>query len=356
MANAEIELRRDEFFRNVWNHSEDPFQMKFDARRSLRTEELHFLEAVIDAIHSCSDDQELGVQLFEIVGGSPTSLALALQLSGLTRSKIITDLKAVGASKKPQVDFPSNYQALACSKSGWLLAGPYLAVRLRRVFGGLTKTELNKVAEALNQATWPGFIRQERAKRSGHEGEYRVATMLSECGIPFEPGEKADNPLCPDEQINGVSFDIVVPNVRAPHVCFKATVHTSNIGQFGESKDYLEVEEARRMLDTKFDDNHRPLLLALIDGIGFTSNRAGLDGVLSKADEFCQYATLWKAAVVCAARVGLQLQVELPDNEAKSHKAFLRRFNSLNKVSSTFNVNACQKRIRAGNADVIVPA
>ncbi len=355
MTSTEINLQRDEFFRNVWNHSEDPFQMKFDERRSLKKEELDFLESIILAIHSHSDNQRLGAELKRIVCGSPAKLALALQVSGLTRSKIITDLKAVAASKKPQVHFPSNYNSLASSETGWLLAGPYLAAKLRCVLGGLKIQTLAECAEALNQATWPGFIRQERAKRSGHEGEYRLAIMLSECSIPFAPEEKAENPLCPDELINEVSFDIVVPNGKDPKVCFKATVHTSNIGQFGESKDHLEVEKARIMLDKKFD-NDRPLLLALIDGIGFKSNKAGLNGVLGNADEFCQYATLWKAAVICTSRMGRELFIEMPDEEAAYHEAFFKRFNFTNKVSSKFNIGTSHKRVSAGKANLIVPA
>jgi hypothetical protein len=183
-----------------------------------------------------------------------------------------------------------------------------------------------------------------------------MATMLSECEIPFEPKEKADNPLCPDEQINGVSFDIVVPDAENPRVCMKATVHTSNIGQFGESKDHLEIDEARRMLDSDFDAKDRPLLLALVDGIGFTSNRAGLDGVLRKADEFCQYGTLWKAAVICASAVKMNIQIELPDAEAKRHDAFLKRFNFTGKVLAKVARVAGQKRVSAGKGTVVFRA
>lgn len=98
-----------------------------------------------------------------------------------------------------------------------------------------------------------------------------------------------------------VSFDIVVPNIENPTVCIKSTVHTSNIGQYGESKDHLEVAEARRMIDA-LPIASRPTLVGFIDGIGFESNSAGLNGVLEKADEFCQFKTIWKLAVISAQK------------------------------------------------------
>ena len=77
--------------------------------------------------------------------------------------------------------------------------------------------------------------------------------LLKNCGLPFQPVEKAENPLCPDKTIHKVSFDLVVPLEDAPVMVVKSTVHTSNIGQYGESKDDLEVREARKMLEEHFD-------------------------------------------------------------------------------------------------------
>lgn len=182
---------------------------------------------------------------------------------------------------------------------------------------------INRAMEALNQATWPGFIRQERAKRSGHEAEGRVALLLLSARMQFEPAEKADNPLCRDAQIDGLSFDIVVPNVKKPKLLFKATVHTSNIGQYGESKDHLEVDEARRWIDGKYGANDRPVLVALIDGVGFESNRAGLDGVLEKADEFCQFRTIWKILVLASSALERKLTLLLPKTELVYFQDFL---------------------------------
>jgi hypothetical protein len=354
MPNVDLEHRRNEFFQNVWNHAEDPFQIQFDDRRPLTRDENTFIEETGRLVHSTLDDHELGKKLFRLVNGSAEKLGLLLQVCGLTRNKIISDLKAAAISAKPRVVFPSSYVSLAGNKDAWTLAGPYMAIRLRRVLGSLPIELLHGAAEALNQATWPGFIRQERAKRSGHEGEYRLATLLVSSGIPFQPEEKADNPICPDVQIYNVSFDVVVPSVDAPQVCFKATVHTANIGQYGESKDYLEIMEAHQVLNEKFPKEGRPLLMALIDGIGFSSNRAGLDGVLSVADEFCQYRTIWKSIVVCSAMTGIPLLIELPRAIIEQRQDFLERFNFLKSVVARENGHQAKLRIPAGEGAVLL--
>lgn len=72
--------------------------------------------------------------------------------------------------------------------------------------------------------------------------------------------------------------------------------------------------------------NSRPLLLAMVDGVGFRSNRAGLDGILENADEFCQFGTVWKAAVLAAAATGVEVTVHLPEGDAERHAAFLDRY------------------------------
>ena len=59
-------------------------------------------------------------------------------------------------------------------------------------------------------------------------------------------------------------------------VCVKSTVHTSNIGQYGESKDALEMTEAKNMIQQRFHRKTAPILLAFVDGVGFETNRDGL--------------------------------------------------------------------------------
>jgi len=349
-----LRARRQEFFENVWDHSQDPFQIQFDERRPLSKEEVVFAVEVQRAVHSLTSDDALGERLFHLVNGSPDRLALLLQLCGLTRNKIVTDLKASVAANKKLPSFPSNYRALASDKRAWLLAGPYLAIRVRRILGPIAGNCTPELLEALNQATWAGYIRQERAKRQGHEGESRLASVLFACSIPFVPIEKADNPLCRDATVNSVSFDIVVPAIERPKVCVKATVHTANIGQYGESKDHLEVDEARRMINSKYAPAKRPLLLALADGIGFASNSAGLNGVLSKCDEFCQFRTLWKGVIVCAARMGVVVKLELPEATIVKHRGFLERFDFLRHVTPKERAVSVKHRLPAGEGTVLL--
>lgn len=314
--------RRREFNKNVWDHSKDPFQLQFDVRRKLNQNELDVLQAVAEEVKRTDDDAVLSAFLKKHIAENGKELtAVLLQVCGLTRSKIISDLKASSAG----VSVPSSYGRLHLDDS-WQKSGPYLAASLRRVFQPLTAPFDEGAFEAINQATYPGYIRQERAKRSGHEAEYRLAVLMQNTGLPFEPVAKSENPLCADQIIHGVSFDLVVPSADVPKLVIKSTVHTSNIGQYGESKDDLEVKEAKEMLLNNYQPKDRPVLLALIDGVGFWSNRAGLNGVLTSADEFCQFSTLWKAVVIAADRMGLQSHLFGPVDYFSEFQAFLSRY------------------------------
>jgi hypothetical protein len=208
--------------------------------------------------------------------------------------------------------------------------------------------------EAVNQATYPGFIRQERAKRQGHEAESRLANLLASCNIPFEPEEKATNPLCRDATVSGVSFDIVIPSAEKPLVCFKATVHTANIGQYGESKDHLEVAEAIDVLTRDFSSS-RPTLVAFIDGVGFKSNSAGLNGIIEKSDEFCQFRTIWKAVMISASVLDREdLFFELPKPEIAKFKEFISRWGMENYVIPAPARGRNHHRVLAGDAKILV--
>lgn len=326
---TDLQARLKEFDLNVWNHSEDDFQLSFDARDPLSSTEQAALSALIDEVRRKGSEAALAATIrAQINSLGEGHFFLLLQLCGLTRNKIITDLKAASRSGPRRMKFPSTHLGIVASEKAWGQAGPYLVKRLQPILIKLAEYQDPASAfEAVSRATWPGFIRQERAKRQGHEAEARLARVLRRVGVPFEPGEKADNPMCRDVIISGVSFDLVVPEAGAPKVCFKATVHTSNIGQYGESKDHLEIDEAKRMLDEAHSDSaERPVLIALVDGIGFKSNRAGLEGVLSKADEFCQFQTLWKAVVVCARRQGMAISLAMPPGERENFGAFLSRW------------------------------
>ena len=317
-----LDERRREFFSHVWDHTVDAFQAKFDERRPLTASEVACLQRLVTAIGKGEPDPVLSRLIREEIQTSRDDiLSLLLQLVGSTRNKILTDLKA------KKIKTPSDYRQLPNGAEAWAVAGPYLASRLRTVLGSIAKGGTAGALEAVNQATYPGYIRQQRAKLQGHEAEARLAGLLLVCEIPFQPEEKAENPLCRDAQILGVSFDLVIPSIASPKVCFKATVHTSNIGQYGESKDALEAEEAKAKLEKHFGPK-RPTLVVLIDGVGFSSNAAGLNGVLTSADEFCQFATLWKAAVIGSHACGRTLTLRLSTENQRRHNAFLRRYST----------------------------
>lgn len=343
--------RLNEFFGNVWNHSEDEFQASFDERRKLNADELEVLNRVTELFQQGKPDSEIAKYLQTVIITMDGKLIeVLLQLCGLTRNKILQDIKGSSGPLRKSLRL-SSHLSLAGHQPTWNVAGLYLVKKLKRVLNppAAVKPE-HKTFEALNQATWPGYIRQERAKRSGHEAEYRIATLLSNCDIPFEPEEKADNPLCRDVIWNGVSFDIVIPNAVNPLVCVKSTVHTANIGQYGESKDHLEVDEARRMIDL-MPASSRPTLVGFIDGVGFESNRAGLEGVLLKTDEFCQFKTIWKLVVIAAFRLNCTCNLMLPEDAKARHGPFLERYRSAVKlVDSHDGVHA----IEAGEAMLTV--
>jgi len=351
MANNDIfQDRLKEFFGNIWNHSEDEFQASFDERRKLNADELAVLENLTKLFQHEKTDSEIAKYLQTVLIKDAKLIEVLLQVSGLTRNKILQDVKASSGKLRKSLRL-SSHLSLASHQPTWLVAGLYLVKKLKRVLNqpAALKPEY-KIFEALNQATWPGYIRQERAKRSGHEAEYRIATLLSNCGIPFEPEEKADNPLCRDIIWNGVSFDIVIPNGTNPLICVKSTVHTANIGQYGESKDHLEIDEARRMIDS-ISEASRPTLVGFIDGVGFESNRAGLEGVLRKSDEFCQFKTIWKLVVIAAFRLKLTCYLMLPESAKVHHKTFLERYiPAIRLVGSFGDVQA----IEAGEAMLTV--
>ena len=342
--------KRAEFERHLWDHASDAFQMKFDDRRRLTESEQRMLQAVYDAV-VLPEDAEALRRLRAAIRQADNGMSVVLQVCGLTRNKIITDLRASASVRERSVKLPSSYVGLT-HPDAWRAAGPYLLSRLRSVLGGLDPSNLtlDDVFEALNQSTWPGYIRQERAKRSGHEAEYRIATLLASVDVPFEPFEKADNPLCRDAQIDGISFDLVVPHVRQPVVVVKSTVHTANIGQYGESKDDLEIREARGWIDTRYKGDDAPTLLAFIDGVGFRSNRAGLDGVLNNSDEFCQFKTIWKVALISAVRLDLPVQVALSGERREEFAPFIAKWKASSHIVRHEELASTVDWLEAGDA------
>lgn len=154
-----IESRRKEFNSHVWNHSVDPFQLQFDDRRPLNEREIKGLEKIAkaalletDPIKSCALIQKELRQHKEL-------FAATLQVVGLTRNKILQDLKAAARSAAVAQVIPTNYERLPFTPA-WQAAGPYLLRRLQQVFRPLVAEfddeAFGRSAEALNQATWPG--------------------------------------------------------------------------------------------------------------------------------------------------------------------------------------------------------
>lgn len=318
-----LQSRKAEFEAHIWNHADDVFQKSFDLAPPLRPTEIASFDALIDALDAGEDDQQLSLRLRTRLTTDPALMNRLLQLFGLTRNKILQDLKALASARETRVRIPASATSLTTRNDLWALAGPYLQAWTRKTLAPLTAyPDRTGALQALNEATWSGYIRQERAKRQGHEAEGRIARMLLSLRIPFEPEDKAENPLGRDAQIAGVSFDIVSPSTANPFLVIKSTVQTANIGQFGESKTALEIEEAQRVLGQKYGED-RPTLTAFVDGVGFRSNAAGLEGALMAADEFAQFRTLWKIEVIAAAGIGERITVALPDGHAQAHASFL---------------------------------
>jgi hypothetical protein len=326
MAVSPLTLREREFEKYIWDHTQDPFQIGFDEPPQIPAvfiKEIEGIAQIIDqdelvAIKKIKDSiiklkGEYEFKFFEFL----------LQICGLTRSKIITDLKSA-ANVSKQVSIPSSYKGLPES-SAWPLAGKYLIKHLRPILTSIASKSMEASLLALNHATWPGWIRQERAKRSGHEAEGRIARLFEDVGIPFVPKEKSENPLCPDVQIKGESFDLVIPDLTDPKMCIKSTCHTSNIGQYGESKDALEIQEAQVALK-KTPGTAKPLLVAFIDGLGFRSNRQGLQGVLRNADEFFQFRTLWKGVIIANSLLRKPLDFSLYLPNTSDFEGFLSKY------------------------------
>jgi hypothetical protein len=355
MTPKDIASRVFEFEEHIWDHTTDPFQLRYDERAVLTTNEITELVGVIELFRKRKSTEEIAQHLRSILQSGRIAIELLLQVCGLTRNKILQDLKAAVTSLSHRISIPSSYERLKDSDEAWRLAGPYLVERLRRSFEPLAKkTDIPSALEALNQATWPGYIRQQRAKEQGHEAEYRLAVMMRNAHIPFAPFAKSENPKCPDAQINGVSFDLVIPNISTPKLCFKSTVHTANIGQYGESKDYLEIHEAHAMIEKSFTKKtKKPILMALIDGVGFRSNTAGLHGVLRLADEFCQFSSIWKAIVVAASRMGQKLQIYLPATEITKYDGFFKKYHFKKLVHDIERSGQPPDSFKAGDAFIL---
>ena len=145
---------------------------------------------LVDALGNGESDEQIASKLLVEIEKRPDFVLVVLQIIGSTRNKIITDLRSATSGIGPNI--PQLPTRLHRNKNVWEIAGQYLAIRFRQVCMPLVSltSGRDQALEALNQATWSGWIRQERAKRQGHEAEYRLAVLFSALDFPFAPKEK----------------------------------------------------------------------------------------------------------------------------------------------------------------------
>ena len=341
LPDTTVHDRKEEFFNHVWDHTKDvDFFTTFTQPRELTTVQKNIIKEIICILcDNKSNNKEACDRIYNILKTQPTEnniIPIILQLIGSTRNKILTDLRAMLA--QTNIPIPSKPENIVKNKQLLTYAEKYITNELRRVFASIIdkgcKVEddaLYLILDILNESTWSGFIRQAKAKRTGHYAEYRLATELEKIGIPFEPQSKLKNKPSADIKFNEISYDLIIPNTIEPIICIKATAHTANIGQYGESKDALEVTEAKNKISEMISTS-RPLLLSLIDGIGFKSNLAGLTTILENVDEFVQFKTIWKIVILYAYKNNKKIKVWLPD--PKNHVDFITKYsNSINLVN-----------------------
>lgn len=76
--------------------------------------------------------------------------------------------------------------------------------------------------------------------------------------------------------------------------------------------------------------------------------------MLSKTDGFCQYSTLWKAAVVCAAKTVTTIKLELPQAIINEFGDFLAKYNFTDRVVSKEKEIEAKLRLPAGEGSILL--
>ena len=118
-ARESLAARRSEFESHLWNHSEDVFQADFDMRQRLGESELEPLRVIARSVHNGADDDVLAAEIKRLMTKHPTDIYVLMQAVGLTRNKIITDLKAA----LPGASVPGKAEILHRRPDVWILAG-----------------------------------------------------------------------------------------------------------------------------------------------------------------------------------------------------------------------------------------
>ena len=306
----------EEFNKYVWDHTKDQFLLNFDEPNVIAQKYIDTLSSLVKKTNS---NDEFLEGLKSAIDNDEDFLNLVIQLSGLTRNKIITDMKSMNVKFNLS---PNNVT------KNWNIVGEYIGTRFNRIIRPLINGDFQKALESLNYATWPGYIRQQKAKLMGHEAERRIAILLDNLGIKFDPQIKTTQPMSGDINFHGASVDLAVPSRNNPKVVIISTVHTSNIGQYGESKDKSEAVALREIIDKL--EGVKPLLVLMIDGVGLHSNIAGLKGSLDACDEFVQFETLWKLPVILKKVMPentSDFNLYLPSDDRVYFEPFLRTFN-----------------------------
>ena len=134
-----LSQRRLEFEKHIWNHSEDAFQQSFDIRRPLNADEISALDRVRDCLHQEMSDDVIVSEIEKILKVEPELIYPIMQIVGLTRNKIVQDLKATFANSGIVV--PSSPTKLHTKQAVWNLAGPYLFKRLRTVLSPISSLD-----------------------------------------------------------------------------------------------------------------------------------------------------------------------------------------------------------------------
>ena len=89
-----LEQKTAEFEQHLWDHTTDPFQMAFDRRAPFTGEEAAFLSDIVAMICERQNDTAMSNFIRERVRAESELIHPVLQVAGLTRNKMLVDLKA----------------------------------------------------------------------------------------------------------------------------------------------------------------------------------------------------------------------------------------------------------------------